>query len=617
MSNAIKSDNLINRLGNSSIKFRLMGSITISMFIAFMVLNIFNYTLNKNGIVNRLKEHELPIFAQNVKNEIIIKINNGIKPLEIMINDSYFQNLLNNEEVNTEDKLNYLKLISSKYNVVIGFISAQNSYYYSSTGKSREIDQKKDAWYFDFAASSKTVNFNVGRSADTHKISLFQSEKIFDSNNKLIGVAYIGLDIKDVEEFVLSRKFGDNSNIMMVNGKGKILIYQDSTFINIDNAKTENQTLTAIPGIKTLASDLLSSKDKTMQYEANDGDNKMVISQFIPQLESYIIMDISERELTNSAFNVLIKSLTIGLIIFIVILLIIILVVNRLILKPIEQILSISKNFADGHINMPIKSTSDDEIGKLAASMEQMRIRLQKTVLSITEGSGAIITASKEIDKSSQILAESSSKQALGIEQVLISMEEMSSNIHQNSANSKETEAISAEAKLDIEQVKKSFNETVEAMKNIAIKVDIIQEIAFQTKLLALNASIEAARAGNAGRGFAVVADEVKKLSESSDNAALEIEKLTGNSVTIASQSIELLMNVIPKIQKTSALLQDISVSGNEQEKTSAYINTAIINLNDVAQQNAASAEELAASSELFIQQALRLKKNLNYFVLD
>jgi methyl-accepting chemotaxis protein len=604
-------------LNNLGIKFKLIGSITLAMFIAFAVLNIFNYWLSKDEIVNRLKENELPVFAQNVKNEIIININNGIKPLEIMIGDSFFQNILLNPEDKTELILSYLQSKSSKYHVIIGYISAKNSFYYSSTGKYREIDKEKDKWYFDFVQSSNNENFNVGRSADTHKISLFKSQKIFTDNHEFAGVAYIGMDIKDVEDFVLSRNFGNNSNIMMVNGNGKILIYQDSTYMNIDNASTEDQTLLAIPGLNDLSEDLLSLKDKTLDYRNSTGDKKMVISKYIPQLDSYVIMEISEKELTKSAFNVLIKSLTIGFIIFVISLLMMIMIVNRSILTPIKRILSISKNFADGHINNPIKSEGQDEIGSLSSSLEQMRVRLKNTVNSITEGSVAIINAGKEIDKSSQVLALGSAKQVNGIENVLSSMEEMASNIHQNSSNSKTTEIISAEAKQDIEKVKESFNKTVEAMNQIAEKIGIIQDIAFRTNLLALNAAVEAARAGNAGKGFAVVADEVKKLSESTGKAALEIDRLAKDSVAVANQSTSLLMNVIPKILQTSVLLHEISESGTEQEKTSQFINNAIINLNDVAQQNASSAEELAASSELFIQQALKLQKNIEYFVLD
>jgi methyl-accepting chemotaxis protein len=292
-------------------------------------------------------------------------------------------------------------------------------------------------------------------------------------------------------------------------------------------------------------------------------------------------------------------------------------IINSSVLIPIEQILTVSKNFADGHINTPIQSIRQDEIGKLSMSLEQMRVQLQKTVKTISESSDSIITAGKEIDKSSRVLAEGSGNQAAGVEEVLSSMEEMAANIHQNSENSKETESISSEAQSDIEKVQKSVNDTAEAMKQIAVKIDFIQEIAFRTNILALNASIEAARAGNAGRGFAVVAEEVKRLSESSESAAWEIDQLTADSVAVADKSLAMLMNVIPKIQKTSQLLQEISVSGSEQENTANFINTAIVKLNEVAQQNAVSAEELATSSEIFIQQANMLRENLQYFVLD
>jgi methyl-accepting chemotaxis protein len=604
-------------LEGMGIKLKIIGSITVLLVIAFTFLNLFNYMLSKNEIVNRIKTYELPFYAQNAKNEIIIKLSEGIKPLDMMSSDSFFLQAIIAPEDRTMQILDYLKLKSEKYKVIIGFISEKNGFYYSSTGKWREMTENTDKWYFDFVKSPNKENFNVGRSADTKKISLFKSHKIFGSGNKYLGVAYIGLDINEIETFVLSRSFGSQSNVMMVDLKGNILIYKDSSYINIDNSKNVKQSIHALPGLSKVATELLSLKDQTIEFEDDKGRKKLVISQFIPQLESYLIMETSEKELTQSAFQALIKSLIIGIAIFVIILIFMIYAINKTVLKPIDGLWKGVRDFAEGRLQNPIMVKSRDEIGLLAESLEQMRQHLIQIVKSIKTGSEAITTAGKEIERSSQLLSESAYNQATKVEEVISSMEEMNANIHLNSANSNETFKISNTAKTEIENVKESFYSTAQAMLEIANKTAIIKDIAFRTNLLALNASVEAARAGNAGRGFAIVAAEVKKLSEITGNAALQIDQLTNNSVSIANQSTTLLMQVMPKIQKTSELLVEISESGNEQAKTSDFINSAIVQLNEIAQQNAASAEELASSSELFIQQSQSLQEQIRYFKIN
>jgi methyl-accepting chemotaxis protein len=196
-------------------------------------------------------------------------------------------------------------------------------------------------------------------------------------------------------------------------------------------------------------------------------------------------------------------------------------------------------------------------------------------------------------------------------------MEEMVSNIRQNADNAQQTEKIALKAAQDAQEGGKAVIETVAAMKEIANKISIIEEIARQTNLLALNAAIEAARAGEHGKGFAVVATEVRKLAERSQIAAGEINKLSGSSVEVAERAGEMLNRIVPDIQRTAELVSEINAASNEQNSGSEQINKAIQQLDKVIQQNASATEEMASTSEELSSQAERLMEVLEFFQIE
>jgi len=160
----------------------------------------------------------------------------------------------------------------------------------------------------------------------------------------------------------------------------------------------------------------------------------------------------------------------------------------------------------------------------------------------------------------------------------------------------------------------KAVVQTVAAMKEIAGKISIIEEIARQTNLLALNAAIEAARAGEHGKGFAVVASEVRKLAERSQRAAAEISQLSSSSVEVAERAGEMLSSMLPDIQRTAELVQEISAASKEQDSGADQINKAIQQLDHVIQQNASAAEQMSATAEELASQSEQLQATIGFF---
>ncbi|RAW00539.1 methyl-accepting chemotaxis protein [Pseudochryseolinea flava] len=288
-------------------------------------------------------------------------------------------------------------------------------------------------------------------------------------------------------------------------------------------------------------------------------------------------------------------------------------IVRQLGCEPFEAA-DIAKNLANG--NLRIAFTKKKEIG-LYKDLKAMVEKLSGVIQNIAIISDNLAIASSQLSSGSQQISQGANEQAASAEEVASSMEEMSSAIQQNTDNAQQTEKISVKAATDIAEGNKSVAMTVSSMKTIADKIKIIGEIARQTNILALNAAVEAARAGEHGRGFAVVAAEVRKLAERSHNAAAEIDSLSKNSVDVAEQSGKLLESIVPDIQRTSNLVQEIAASSQEQSESSNQVNNALQQLNQIVQQNAANAEEMASSSEELAAQADSLKDLVSFFKIE
>jgi len=277
------------------------------------------------------------------------------------------------------------------------------------------------------------------------------------------------------------------------------------------------------------------------------------------------------------------------------------------------EIEEITGRIAQGELDI---SFPDRPLRGVYRSLQVMTGQLQSTVADIRNSSGRVAADSRRIASSSQEISAGSSEQAAGVEEVSASIEELTSNIQQNSDNARQSSVLAKKMAEDSEEGGQAVRETVEAMTVIAERIQVIQDIARSTNMLALNAAIEAARAGDAGRGFAVVASEVRKLAETSGAAAKEITEISGDSMGRAVTAREKIDQILPSIRQTSDLMEEIAMASLEQQKGAEQINTAVIQLDTVIQQNSASSEELASMSEEMNVQAGLMQESVGFFRL-
>lgn len=320
-------------------------------------------------------------------------------------------------------------------------------------------------------------------------------------------------------------------------------------------------------------------------------------------------VDDIEAELNKIFYQVLI-----ALVVVVIIALLLVFFIARGISRPLAQAVEMIQRLETGDLTTQLDFERKDEIGQMAKALNSMCSKVSEVVNNVKVASDNVAAGSQELSSSSEQMSQGATEQAAAAEEASSSMEQMSANIRQNADNAMQTEKIAIKSAVVAKEGGEAVTETVVAMKEIAGKISIIEEIARQTNLLALNAAIEAARAGEHGKGFAVVASEVRKLAERSQNAAAEISELSSSSVDVAEKAGTMLGEMLPDIQKTAELVQEIAAASKEQDTGADQINKAIQQLDQVIQQNASASEEMASTSEELSSQAEQLQDSISFF---
>jgi len=427
--------------------------------------------------------------------------------------------------------------------------------------------------------------------------------KAVRKDGRIIG--YVGMSVlaEGFSKHLLSIKVGEKGYCFLYDTTGRILAHPNKDLIFKDLSQYD------------FIQAGLQKKDGFIEYEWQ-GDVKYMAFGQVKKTGWIIALSGERSDFLIEADAMQMQLLVVGLISLVVILLLIFFIIRRLVTQPLAIIVEKSEAVSRGDLSVDLSGKFSGELARLRDAFSSMVENLHEVVGNIHSGSENVASGSEELTATAETLAQGANTQATGVERLSSSIEQMTSSINNNATNAQETESLAQQAAKDAQAGGEAVAQAVSAMTDIAEKISIIEEIARQTNLLALNAAIEAARAGEHGKGFAVVAAEVRKLAERSGVAASEISELSSSSMTVADTAGKMLEKLVPDIQKTAELIQEISAATTEQNTGAGEISTAIQDLDQVVQQNAAASEETSSTAEELSSQAMQLQQIVSYFQL-
>ena len=497
------------------------------------------------------------------------------------------------------------------------FVTRPDGYYYSTLkGLSDQKVDDKD-YYIDIFQKQKNVSIaDPYFSLTTGVLSTFINVPVHDNAGNIVGIIGASVYIKTLSEAAGKIELGETGFGWIVDSKGVVIAHKQEEFIQKLNVLHSDSI--GFKGLSQAGELMIAGKNGITEIQRPDGVKEYLIFSPIPNSPNWSLgVAVEKSEIFRDVNRLLYIILTLVTLTIVAVYFIVWYLTGKIIVTPFRQLITYTKEISKGNLFFKMKTFKNDEVGEMATALNTMLLKIRSIIGKIREVSGSIADGSAQIKEAAETIAQGAGEQASSTEEVSSSMEQMLSSITQNAENSTVAETNAINTVENMHNVATAINSTISAMYEIVQKIKVIEEIAEKTDLLAVNAAIEAARAGAYGKGFAVVAVEVRKLSENSRIAANEINEVSMKNVKIAENTGKLLQVVLPLINNNANLVREITAASNEQNSGVLQINQALIQLSHVTQQNSSAAEELASGSTELANQGIELKRSINFFKLN
>ncbi len=607
------TEDISKRFKGFSIRSKLMLIFGLTVTVALIIVIFISIKVGKNALMERVSKH-LISEAKNTSEIVDGRINMFFKFMENIAE----RPILRNQEASYSQKLQYLqKFVKQDSSILEMNITELNGICHTQGGLTFSVVEEET--FINATNGKKSISEPIISKSDG-KFVLVLSVPIFDEAEKsVVSVLNVVIDAFWFSELIKDIRVGETGFCYIVGKSGNYVALG-----KLKNFKYVKERFNAIKASKTKPEfkPLAKIEKKSLQANASGFGvyrwfDEVDVAGYTNMKDTGwgLIVFAPEKEFLGSIYQLRLLIIIAGLIILAVSL-VIIFVFSGTISKPITNISFALKSISEGNLNTPIsyEVNSRDEVGVLSNSLSNMLDQLRSIVTEINSNSENLRNASHQVNHTSQQLSQIANEQATSTEKVSTTMKEITSNVNRNTSHSKLASANSREVHQDILEVGNRASGAVSSHGIINDKVKVISEIANQTNILALNAAVEAARAGEHGKGFAVVAAEIRKLAENSKLAAESIIALSKSTKNKADNAGAKVVEIIPKIEKTAKLVEEITTASIEQNSGAEQVNNSVQQLNHLAQQNAATSEKLATTSEEMSAQAERLKELVSYF---
>ncbi len=597
-------------------KILIMGFVLVA--VAIFTLNIFS-TYSARHAVSKIQITSTDTLLDEITSAFENRVSTEFVQLEAISRRA----TINNTDVSIEDRA---PLLTRDLRPEAGhryfILSDTDGNACSSEGKPVKI---RDRDYFKEAMQGQRSLSDPIKNKILNASALLYAVPMKNERGKITGVLCIDTTDDALFTFCQDIQIGTNGKTCIISNKtGNIIastVREDVT--EARNVQKDAMTDPSYAAIAEMISEARSGKKNVKIITV--GKTKMLVGTAqLGNLPWSIIIEAPLEDFMNEVTDMAVKNFILGIIIL-VIALVLFFLFSHSITKGLKVVGSIIQKITNGDLMLEGISEKDiqsitsrkDEVGDMSLLLQDMIHNLTGIISSVRSAALHVQTGGEQLSSSSQAVSSGASEQAASTEEISATMEQMTSNIQQNSENASKTSEIAKQTSADGEEGNQAVSEALESVKEIANKISIIEEIATQTNLLAINAAIEAARAGEAGKGFAVVASEVRKLAERSKVAAGEISELSVKTLSAAENAGTKINEVIPGIEQTAQLIDEIATACREQNNGAQQVSSAITQLDTVVQQNASAAEEMAAMAEELSGEARNLVKTIKFFTIS
>ncbi|SQH74411.1 Methyl-accepting chemotaxis protein [Shewanella benthica] len=621
-----------------TIKQKILLTVTLAVLLSTILVGVLSQRSAKQVIEQRMLTSELPNMMLQIRNKVELDISTLMNAAEQLANSPMLIQWLKNDRPEAEEALvvNQLKQITRQYDLAqASFADRDTGAYYTQDGFLRELTPGQDAWFFDYKNSGQERMLNVFTEANGEV-------KLFINYQQPYGRSLVGLakSLDDMVSMLGSFQIEKSGFVYLVDAKGEVKLHQDTHRIGSNLSDIYNNQVNK----------LLNRDDFSLTKIEQDGQTILVASSYIPSMDWYLIAQVPQDEvfamLEESAYQILIWSLIIS-----IILISLAALVASSISQPIAKVASMLQDIGEGEGDLrqrlPVKG--NDELAQLAMGFNSFISKIQASIIEVGETSEQLSQSAKDVANQAQQTLTDSQLQKDQTMMVVTAINEMGATVNEiagNAALAADT-ARNADAQSntgqevvtrardtinllsdDVEQVGEVIESLATHTKSIESILDVIRAVSDQTNLLALNAAIEAARAGEAGRGFAVVADEVRNLASRTATSTNEVQIMIDKLQTEATRAVDAMtqsrarsIEGVAAVDEASQSLTGISeqighitdmniqvaAATEEQSTVVEDINRNVTEINEITQRTSDTAHAAAQASQSLNHLASRL----------